>query len=232
MIEEEQYSLGELDRRLGNVLRFGTVSALDAANALVKVNLGELVTDWLPWLTFTAGGDRFWNAPEVGEQVVLLSAGDPSQGVVIGSLFQTAHPANGNDAKDTRITFADGTVVQYDRTAHQLTVDTSASSGAVVVNAGSGNVTVNCASATVNASDSVTLDTPSTHCTGNLQVDGSTTVTGAIVGQGGMAISGGSGATVSGSMAITGGDVTADGISLTGHSHMEQGDGAPVGPPM
>lgn len=61
-----------------------------------------------------------------------------------------------------------------------------------------------------------------------------TTFTGQVIIGGGMAVSGGSGgasATVQGTLELTGGDITADGISLKGHSHQEQGDGNPVSPP-
>lgn len=84
-------------------------------------------------------------------------------------------------------------------------------------------VTVNCETAQVNASSSVTFDTPQGTFTGNL------TVRGHINGQGGLSISGGSGAAVDGAVAATG-DVTAGGISLQGHTHTEQGDGAETSP--
>ncbi len=60
---------------------------------------------------------------------------------------------------------------------------------------------------------SVLVDAPSTHITGTLTVDG------LITGKGGMAVSGGSGASVSGNMKVSGGDVTADSISLKNHTH-------------
>lgn len=61
-----------------------------------------------------------------------------------------------------------------------------------------------------------------------------TTFTGQVIIGGGMAVSGGSGgasATVQGTLQLTSGDITADGISLKAHSHVEQGDGNPVSPP-
>lgn len=67
-------------------------------------------------------------------------------------------------------------------------------------------------SATLKAA-SVTIDAPQTTVTGNVLVQGK------ITGTGGMAISGGSGAAVTGSLAVTSGDVTADGISLKNHTH-------------
>jgi phage baseplate assembly protein gpV len=56
---------------------------------------------------------------------------------------------------------------------------------------------------------------------GNVVINGSEQVTGQITGQGGMAVSGGSGASVSGNMIISGGDVKADSISLKGHTHAD-----------
>lgn len=69
------------------------------------------------------------------------------------------------------------------------------------------------ASATITTA-SATIDAAKTHITGTLQVDGK------ITGSGGLAVSGGGGATVSG-------DVVADGISLKSHVHggVEPGSG-------
>lgn len=63
------------------------------------------------------------------------------------------------------------------------------------------------------------IDCPSTTITGDVKIEKNLTVVGAITGTGGLTVSGGSGATVSG-------DVVADGISLKSHTHTEQGDGA------
>lgn len=59
---------------LANLLRLGTVAQLDVAEARVKVDIGGLVTDWVPWVpwvTGRAGATRTWSAPRVGEQVLL-----------------------------------------------------------------------------------------------------------------------------------------------------------------
>lgn len=59
----------------------------------------------------------------------------------------------------------------------------------------------------------------------NVKTEGMTLVVKQITGQGGMAVSGGSGATVTGNIRVTNGDITADSISLKGHTHQEHGDG-------
>lgn len=136
-MEEQNYALGDMDRRLANILRFGTIAAVDVANALVTVDLGDLVTDWLPWIAARAGENRTWAPPDIGEQVALLSPGDPSQGLVIGSIFQDAHPANGNASKDTRVTFKDGTVIEQDRDSGVLNITASAGGAVNIVVGGS-----------------------------------------------------------------------------------------------
>lgn len=73
--------------------------------------------------------------------------------------------------------------------------------------------------AEVIASTKVLLTTPVVECSADLTVGGIATVAGQIVGQGGLAVSGGSGATVAGDVAVTGGNVTADGIGLKTHVH-------------
>lgn len=63
------------------------------------------------------------------------------------------------------------------------------------------------------------LKAPQTMIESNVSIKGTLKVSGQISGTGGMTVSGGSGASVTGSLAVTGGDVTADGISLKGHTH-------------
>lgn len=75
-----------------------------------------------------------------------------------------------------------------------------------------GALTAKCATADIDASSSARIKAPTTTVEGNL------VVTGLITGQGGMAISGGSGASVTGSLTTTG-DVKAGDISLQGHTH-------------
>lgn len=74
---------------------------------------------------------------------------------------------------------------------------------------------------------SVEVDSPDSHFTGKLTVDGLLTFNGGMAGSGG---AGGKAATLSGTLEVTGGDVTADGKSFKGHTH--PGDsGGTTGPP-
>lgn len=227
------YEETEFDRRLANIVRIGSVAAVDLASdpPSIQVDIGTdeepHLTAWLPWMTRRAGRTRKWSPPDVNEQVVILSpGGELAQGVVVpGAIFSTLFPANGTAQDLERTTYPDGSVVEYDSATHHLTVTV-----------GTGQVTVNCDTATVNAATKVEMATPLVHCTQNLVVDGTALVKQQLTGQGGMAISGGTGATVAGNMAITGGNVSTDGdvtagtISLKHHGHTDP-QGGNVGPP-
>jgi phage baseplate assembly protein V len=87
----------ELNRRLENLMRKGTVAEVHlAAPARVRVALGDNTTDWLPWFALRAGGvegGRHWHPPVVGEQaMVLCPGGDTGQGVALLGLYSDAMP--------------------------------------------------------------------------------------------------------------------------------------------
>ncbi len=126
--------IGELERRLANVVRPGKIAEADYAKARVKVKIGKNLTTWLPWMTSRAGGDQSWHAPEVGEQVLVLSpAGDYAIGYVVPSVFQSAHPAPADAATVSRTLYADGAVLEYDREAHTMKADLTEAGKALVV---------------------------------------------------------------------------------------------------
>ena len=124
----EAWAAGEIERRLANLIRLATVSALDANAARVKVQIGAVVSDWLPWVTHRASNDRSWWAPEPGEQVLVLSpSGDLTQAVVLPAIYQANHSAPADSENIHRVRYKDGTVVEYDRAAHRLLADLGAS---------------------------------------------------------------------------------------------------------
>jgi hypothetical protein len=80
------------------------------------------------------------------------------------------------------------------------------------------SVVVNSIDVTVNASGSTKIDSPSVTITGDTTIEKTLTVRELISGTGGMTVSGGTGASVTGNLSTTG-DVTAGGISLQNHVH-------------
>jgi phage baseplate assembly protein V len=124
MDEPLEYRIAELERRLNNVLRKGVIEEADYDTARVRVRSGDLLTGWLPWITRRASNDADWWAPEVGEQVMLMSpAGDPAQGVVQPAIYQQAHPAPENRETVRRIDFKDGGFFEYDRESGAMTIN-------------------------------------------------------------------------------------------------------------
>ena len=106
-----------------------------------------------------------------------------------------------------------------------MTIDLSPS-GAVTVHA-TGEVQVTADGGATVQAPTVTLDSPATHCTGTLTVDGLLTYKAGMAGTGG-----GAGTTISGSITQTGGTLSSNGISLSGHHHsgVQPGSGN-SGPP-
>jgi phage baseplate assembly protein V len=119
----ESFSLSEVDRKLANLIRLGTVKEADYRKARVRIQMGKLLTDWLPWVTSRAGQDSSWSAPSVGEQVVLLSpCGDMGQGVVLPAIYQQKHPAPSAQETEATVLFQDGSQLTYDKKTHHFTV--------------------------------------------------------------------------------------------------------------
>lgn len=109
--------LGDTRKRLTNVMRLGVVEEVDAPKGVAKVNLldGEIITDWLPWMTLRGGRDRFWWAPEPGDTVIMFApSGDMASAFIWPGTFSNEN-WNGDRVGLERTTFADGSVVQYER---------------------------------------------------------------------------------------------------------------------
>jgi phage baseplate assembly protein V len=141
MDEPLEYRIAELERRLNNIVRYGTIAEADYPAARVRVQSGELLTGWLPWLTRRASNDTTWHAPEVGEQVLLISpCGDPAQAVALPAIYQNAHPQNGDRATLARLDFADGGFVEYARESGRLSIN--ATGDTLITVGGKADITV------------------------------------------------------------------------------------------
>lgn len=115
-------NITDLLRRLENLIRLGTIAAVDHQAARCTVSSGGLRIPNLPWLALRAGASSDWDPPTVGEQCILLSpSGEPSQGVVLVGLYSQQRPAPANSANLRRRTYPDGAVIDYDHATHALT---------------------------------------------------------------------------------------------------------------
>jgi phage virion morphogenesis protein len=74
----------EHNRLIESLLRLGTIAQVQARPPRVRVQSGQLTTDWRPWFSVRAGTTSEWNPPSEGEQCLLLCcSGDPATGFVL-----------------------------------------------------------------------------------------------------------------------------------------------------
>ncbi|HCO5886347.1 TPA: phage baseplate assembly protein V [Escherichia coli] len=186
-------------RLLSNIIRTGIISEVDEKSWRVRVRSGGLETGWLRWNTTRAGAFNVWLPPSPGEQVVIACiGGNPETAMIIGSLWSDDVPAPGKSLKEIVITAPDGAVIRYDADKSAL------SAGGMKT-------------ATLQASASVTLDTPVTECTNHLKT---ATIE---VTEGGK---------MSGNFTHSGGNFTSNGVTVHTHKHggVESGGSTTGGP--
>jgi phage baseplate assembly protein V len=110
-----------------NLYRIGEVVSRGTKKGTVRVQFkdtDELVSFDLQVIQRSTLKDKNYKIPDIGEQVAcLFSANGPEEGVVLGCLYNDKDkpPVDSGDVE--HITFEDGTVLEYDRAAHKLTVD-------------------------------------------------------------------------------------------------------------
>lgn len=212
----------EVERRISNLAMLGQVVALDAARARVRVRSGPITTGWLPFATVRAGEDRSWHPPEPGEQVVLVApGGDLNQAVVVGSVYRADHPAPADSQNISRTVFKDGAVMEYDRAQHHWRLSVP-DGGHIRFEIGDTTLELK-ADGTTLTTPKLLVDAPESTFTGKVLIQGLLTYLSGLVGKG---KGGAAGASIEGNVQVTVGDITADTISLKGHTHTEQGDGA------
>ena len=123
MFDEEQgFTLNDLGRRLANIIRIGTIFEIDFEAAKARVKIGDLETDWLPWVNANSGANNSWNPAEIDEQVIILSpSGELNQAVILPSLYK--NNASENLPNIQSVTYKDGSKISFDHDAGNLTLD-------------------------------------------------------------------------------------------------------------
>lgn len=92
---EQGKDISELFRRVNNIIRIGKVISVDYNKAKAKVKIGNLTTDYMPWLTPSTAA---WIPLKNGEQVVVLSPnGDLRMGMILPSLYQSSKAPPAHD---------------------------------------------------------------------------------------------------------------------------------------
>ena len=206
--------------------KIGEVSSIDPARCTARVIFDDensMVTYDLPIMQRNSLGNRDYQMPDIGEDVLCLFRSDGFEdGVIIGSFYAGDVEPPETTADRRTVVFKDGTRICYDRASHTLTVTIAGT--VIVFDQQTGSITVPesasvfCKTALVQASESVTIDSPDTFFTGNIKVQG------LITGQGGFTVTGGGGVVANCNIQLNGTltateDVVASGISLNSHTH-------------
>lgn len=141
----------ENERRMNNMVNRGIVTEVDYANAVCRVQIDSLVTDWLPFGSVRMGKVKVWNPPHVGEQVYLISeTGELETALVLGSFAYDNQPNPTADAATVAMHCDDGAVFSYNHATHQLTIDLPNDSKTAIR---SDVVTIDCHNAHIHADD-------------------------------------------------------------------------------
>lgn len=116
---------GDLQRRLANLVRRGVIHSVRHDKVpKCRVDLGDIITTWLPLCQGFSGANRSDSNPyAVGDAVTVLSeAGELNNGRVFPGWNTGGQPVpEGSDGEHiTR--YGDGTEVRYDRAGHALTI--------------------------------------------------------------------------------------------------------------
>ncbi|MCL2656144.1 MAG: phage baseplate assembly protein V [Betaproteobacteria bacterium] len=191
----------DLERRLEQIIRIGTISEIDHAQALCRVACGNLTSEWLPWLELRSGETRTWNPPTLGEQCLWISPSGNTDGggCVIAGLYSDNAPSS--DGDETLALYPDGASIRYNHATGALAV-------------------TGVKTARVQASVSCTLDTPLTTLTGDLIVEGKAVIKGLLSYLAGLAGSGGgAGSVIQGPLTQSDGALSSNGIVLATHAH-------------
>lgn len=167
--EETDFLIGEILRRLANIIRIGKVVEVNYQIQKAKVKLGELQTGYLPWIIDRAGSDRSWKPIDVGEQVVVLAPyGELKGGVILPSLYQKAYFCPTPDKNKHTIVWEDGSTAVFDKKTSSLNVEIK------------GKVTVNIIGDAQISAQNVSITAQNTTVNGNAVVTGNATVNGSV----------------------------------------------------
>jgi phage baseplate assembly protein V len=198
-------------------VRLGMVESYDPQHYRAKVRLQpeEVLTGWLPIVSpWVGNGWGFFAPPSIGDVVEVLSQEGVLEAGFVGQRFY--------NEIDQPLTVPEGECWLVHRC------------GSCVKFHNDGSVEIQSAQmlrATVNGEAQLTVKgklqstatqwqhTGALNVTGDVTIEGHLQVTEAITGQGGLGISGGQGAQVQGRLWVTQGDISAEGVSLTQHTH-------------
>jgi phage baseplate assembly protein V len=118
--------LAETLQEYAVTLHRGLVHEIDPDTHRIKAILpdwDDMVTHWLDIPEKGTQDDKVINTIDKGAQVALLLTAGATEGVVLGFIYSEEDEPPVTSGDRWHRTFKDGTVLEYDRAAHKLTVD-------------------------------------------------------------------------------------------------------------
>lgn len=102
-------------------MRWGTISEFDDQKYLAKVDFQEdnIVSGWLMIISRGSQDTKDEFPFDKGELVCCLTDEFMERGVVIGSSFNETDTPDAKSKDKYQVKYSDGTIVQYDRSAHK-----------------------------------------------------------------------------------------------------------------
>lgn len=206
------FILSDIQQRLARLIQVGVIASVNAANSTGTVTIGTNTSASLKIMQHRAGADVSYSMPSVGEQcLVFFPSGNMDAGFILPAIHSTANTPGAADTDIHRMTYADGTVIEYDQSTSTLTADCV---GDVMIESAT-LADVTAPVTTINATTSATVTAPTINLTGTVNITGPLNLAGIFAQTGG-----GSG-TFSGTISAT--EVTAGSTVLTTHTHAETG---------
>jgi phage baseplate assembly protein V len=208
-------------------LKYGVVSDVKPGYAKVNFTEDEIVSDWLPLIVRKSKSDKESWQLETNEHVVCLMDEHVEEGVILGAIPNEDgdDPDAGANASKFRKKFSDGTLIEYDKKLHVLTVDVKGDLNAKTSGDAQIDATKNLKAT---AGLKATITAINIELTGIVKITGATNIIGPLTAgsiSAGGAGSGGDGkVNIVGDIAIDGkieatGDVKAGTVSLKTHIH-------------
>ena len=115
--------MSEINRKIANLIKQGNIYSCNAAQGLVQVQIGELISDWLPYFVPFAGAVAVHRPPSVGENCIVLSpSGELANGLVLCGLASTQCPQPSQSENETVIKYPDGAIIKYQHDSSHLDV--------------------------------------------------------------------------------------------------------------
>lgn len=113
----------DINRRLENLIRLGTIHQADHAARKIRVKSGGLITGWLPWPAEIGRNYKRWRPLRIGTGVILACAsGDPAQAQLVGMMYTDNFGSPSTDADIDVIQFDDGSTIEHNAAAHTLKI--------------------------------------------------------------------------------------------------------------